>query len=305
MFAIADSIEIVEVGPRDGLQNEKKIIETEDKVRLIEALVEAGLSQIEATSFVHPKWVPQLADAGPLFEKIRSIAGVTFSVLIPNEKGFERALEAGVKEICLFLSASVSHNKKNVNMTPGESLEGFKKIIGEAKDKGIRVKTIIATAFACPFEGEVNPKSVLDISDQLACDGVDEIVLADTIGHANPKQVYTLFKQVRRFLDGLDHIKISAHFHDTRGMGLANVLAALQAGIVKFDASIAGLGGCPYAPGASGNIATEDLVNMMHSMGLETGVDLQKLLAAAKVAGEIVGRPVESHMFVAPCSSRS
>lgn len=304
MFALSDKVEIVEVGPRDGLQNEKKIVETEGKVKLIEALAEAGFSQIEATSFVHPKWVPQLADAGSLFKKISHIKDVTFSVLIPNEKGFERALDAGVKEICLFLSASASHNKKNVNMSPRESLEGFKNIIGEAKNKGIRVKTIIATAFACPFEGQINPKSVLDISDQLAGDGVDEIVLADTIGHAHPRQVYSLFKQIQSALNGLEHIKISAHFHDTRGMGLANVLAALQAGIVKFDASIAGLGGCPYAPGASGNIATEDLVNMLHSMDIETGIDLQKLLTAAKLAGEIIGRPVESHMFNTSCRNQ-
>lgn len=304
MFELCDKVEIVEVGPRDGLQNEKKIVDTEEKVKLIKALAEAGLSQIEATSFVHPKWVPQLADASELFKRISSIEGVVFSVLIPNERGFERALDAGVKEICLFLSASASHNKKNVNMSPQESLAGFKNIIREGKNKGIRVKTIIATAFACPFEGEVSLKSVLEISDKLAVFGVDEIVLADTIGHAHPKQVYSLFKNTKKSLGNSKHIKISAHFHDTRGMGLANVLAAMQAGIMKYDASIAGLGGCPYAPGASGNIATEDLVNMFHSMGIDTGVDLQKLLVAAGIAGEIIGRPVQSHMFNAPCSNR-
>ncbi len=303
MLALSDKVEIVEVGPRDGLQNEKKIVGTDDKVRLIKALVNAGLTQIEATSFVHPKWVPQLADAGELFKQISSIKGVTFSVLVPNEKGFERALDAGVKEICLFLSASASHNKNNVNMSPQESLQGFKNIISDAKNREIRVKTIIATAFACPFEGEINPKSVLEIADKLAAYDVDEIVLADTIGHAHPRQVYSMFKLIQNLLENRKQIKISAHFHDTRGMGLANVLAALQAGIVKFDASIAGLGGCPYAPGASGNIATEDLINMLHCMGIETGIDLRKLLEAAAVAAEIVGRPVQSHMFKPTCGN--
>ncbi len=290
---ISEKIEIVEVGPRDGFQNECDVISLENKVRTIESLVETGLKYIEATSFVHPKWVPQLADADQLLQKITSIDKVRFSVLVPNEKGFERALQANVKEICLFLSASESHNKKNVNMTPEESMKNFSGIIKAALSKSMIVRCIIATSFACPFEGTIKPEAVLKIATDLVEYGVNEVVLADTIGHANPRQVYELFSLLK---SRVPEVIISAHFHDTMGMGLSNVLAALQAGIRKFDASVGGLGGCPFAPGASGNIATEDIVNMLNRMGYKTGISLEKLLETSSLLENIVGRPASSHM---------
>lgn len=287
-------VEIVEVGPRDGLQNEKNMLGLSEKLKLIEALAGAGLKNIEATSFVHPKWVPQLADGDLVIKGIDELGlkGTNISALIPNEKGFKRALEVGVKEICLFVSASASHNKNNVNMTPEESIDNFRNIIKRAIEKKIRVRTIIVTAFACPFEGKVAPDNVLEMAKTLEEIGSDEILLADTIGRANPLQVYSLFKALKQLITGAI---LSAHFHDTMGMGLANVIAAMQAGITKFDASIGGLGGCPYAPGASGNIATEDLVNMLDSMGVKTGISINKLLEVSKMVESLIGRPVTSH----------
>lgn len=284
----------MEVGPRDGLQNEEIILTLSEKLKLIRALADSGLKNIEATSFVHPKWVPQLADGDSV---IRGLAGlglerINISALIPNKKGFQRALEVGVKEICLFVSASASHNKNNVNMTPEESINNFKSIIKTARERLIRVRTIVVTAFACPFEGKVAPGTVLELAKTLEAIGADEIILADTIGRANPLQVYSLFELLKQHITGS---QLSAHFHDTLGMGLANVIAALQAGITKFDSSIGGLGGCPFAPGASGNIATEDLVNMFESMEIKTGVDIGKLLEISTMVESLVGRPVISH----------
>ncbi len=296
MFSnISGQVEIVEVGPRDGLQNEKTILALEDKLKLIKVLAEAGLKNIEATSFVHPKWVPQLADGDLVMKRLDSLGleKVNISALIPNERGFQRALDVGVKEICLFVSASASHNKNNVNMTPEESVSNFESIIKIARDKSIRVRTIIVTAFACPFEGMVAPDKVLKLAKTLEGIGSDEIILADTIGRANPAQVYSLFKLLKQHIASA---KLSAHFHDTMGMGLANVIAALQAGITKFDSSIGGLGGCPYAPGASGNIATEDLVNMLESMGIKTGINIGKLIEITTMIESMIGRPVTSHM---------
>jgi len=303
---IADkkNVEIVEVGPRDGLQNEKNVLALQDKVKLIDSLIKAGIKQIEATSFVHPKWVPQLADASELMENIRNIKGrdgVRVSVLIPNQKGFSRAMDVGVEEICLFVSASESHNQENVNMTPEDSINNFKDIIKTARSNNIRVRNIIVCAFACPFEGKVDPEAVLELANKLQELGTNEVILADTIGHANPKQVFDLFNMMQKNIEG---INLSAHFHDTMGMGLANVVAALEAGIYKFDASIGGLGGCPYAPGASGNIATEELVNMLHTMGFETGIDLDRILEAVDMLEGFIGRSVQTHLktFRATCS---
>lgn len=284
---------VVEVGPRDGLQNEKTMVSTDDKIRLIKGLAFAGIKNIEATSFTHPKWIPQLADADELLKRLGPIEGVMLSALVPNERGLSRALKVGVREICLFVSASAAHNKKNVNMTPQESIQGFEAMVLPAKKEGIRVRATVSTAFACPFEGAVNPSVTLNIARQLVDIGADEIVIADTIGYANPLQVQHLFHTLQQELKG---VLLSAHFHDTRGMGLANVLAALQVGIAKFDSCIGGLGGCPYAPGALGNIATEDLVNLLHCMGIETGIDLENLLKVAGMLKGILNRPVTSHM---------
>lgn len=292
IFQDIKKVEIVEVGPRDGLQNEKIILTLNNKVKLIKALATSGLKNIEATSFVHPKWVPQLADADLLVEELKELQGINISVLIPNEKGFQRALQVGVKEICLFVSASVSHNINNVNMTPQESINNFSSIIKTAELHEIRVRTIIVMAFNCPFEGKVDPAKVLELANILENIGADEIILADTMGHANPRQVYDLFELLKQHIS---KAQLSAHFHDTMGMGLANVIAALQAGIKKYDSSIGGLGGCPYAPGASGNIATEDLVNMFNSMGIETDINLDGLIKISEMVEKMVGRPVASH----------
>lgn len=293
--AVGGEVEIVEVGPRDGLQNEKNIVALEDKIKLIKVLAEAGLKNIEATSFVHPKWVPQLADGDLVIKGLDGLGleKVNISALIPNEKGFQRALDVGVKEICLFVSASASHNRNNVNMEPEESVNNFKNIIRTAREKSIRVRTIIVTAFGCPFEGVVAPDRVLELAKTLEGIGSDEIILADTIGRANPVQTYSLFKLLGQHIT---KAQLSAHFHDTMGMGLANVVAALQAGIKKFDSSIGGLGGCPYAPGASGNIATEDLVNMLESMGIKTGINVDKLIEVSTMVESLIGRPVMSSM---------
>ena len=284
---------VVEVGPRDGLQNEKTMVSTADKIKLIKGLASSGLKNIEVTSFTHPKWIPQLADADELFKQLGPLEGVMVSALVPNERGFLRALQAGVKEICLFVSASAAHNQKNVNMTPEESIRGFEKIVEGSKKHGIRVRATISTSFACPFEGTVDPDTTLGIARRLVDIGADEIVIADTIGHASPLQVDHLFSALVREFKG---VTLTAHFHDTRGMGLANVLAALQVGIDKYDSCIGGLGGCPYAPGASGNIATEDLVNLLHSMEIETGINMEELLKVAGMLKDILKKPVSSHM---------
>jgi hydroxymethylglutaryl-CoA lyase len=286
-------VAVVEVGPRDGLQNEKTMVSTADKIKLIKGLASAGLKNIEVTSFTHPKWIPQLADADDLFRQLGSLEGVMVSALVPNERGFLRALQAEVREICLFVSASAAHNQKNVNMTPEESIRGFEKIMEGSKKHGIRVRATISTSFACPFEGAVNPAATLEIARRLVDIGADEIVIADTIGYASPLQVHHLFSALAREFKG---VTFAAHFHDTRGMGLANVLAALQAGVAKFDSCIGGLGGCPYAPGASGNIATEDLVNLLHCMGIETGIAMEELLQVAGMLKDILQKPVTSHM---------
>lgn len=292
IFQEIREVEIVEVGPRDGLQNENIIVDVDKKISIIKALAAAGLKNIEATSFVHPKWVPQLADADPLMKELQNLKGVRLSVLIPNEKGFQRAIEAGVKEICLFVSASESHNLKNVNMTPQDSIKNFSSIINSARESNMRVRTIIVTAFHCPFEGLVDSDKVLGLAGSLESMGADEIILADTTGHANPRQVYELFELLKHHVTG---VQLSAHFHDTMGMGLANVTASLLAGIRKFDSSVGGLGGCPYAPGARGNIATEDLVHMLEAMGIKTGINMPALIKASNLVEEIIGRTVNSH----------
>jgi hydroxymethylglutaryl-CoA lyase len=293
------SVFIREVGPRDGFQNEPEIIATADKIALVERLARTGVRRIEVTSFVRPDVIPQLADAREVLAAIDVPAGVARSVLIPNECGLDRALQQRERfeEIAVFLSASETHNRHNVNRSVGESLAGLDAVISGAREAGLRVEAVISTSFGCPYEGAVERGRVLDIARHLAHAGAEEIAFGDTTGMANPVQVAEHFADAAAALG--DHVQLTAHFHNTRGQGLANVLAALQAGCASFECSFGELGGCPVPPGASGNIASEDLVSMLHEMGIETGIDLDALLDAARAVGEILGRPLGSHTLVA------
>ncbi len=290
------SVAIVEVGPRDGLQNEGRFVPTDQKIELIERLSETGLKRIEITSFVHPKAIPQLQDSEEVVRRIRRKPGIIYSTLVPNEKGLERALASGVQEIAFFVSASETHNQKNVKMSVSESLRGFRNIAERALAHGIRMRGYVVTAFGCPYEGRIKPERVEFIVDEYRTLGVHEIALGDTTGMANPVQVS---RTVSRISPRLEKTGLAVHFHDTRGVALANILAALQEGVTVFDGSIGGLGGCPYAPGASGNVATEDLVNMLEEMGIETGIDLQKLIGCAEYARTITQKDLRSHLLSA------
>jgi hydroxymethylglutaryl-CoA lyase len=281
----------VEVGPRDGLQNEAAQIPTTSKIAFIRALAAAGLTQIEATSFVSPKAIPQLADAVEVAKQLPAVAGVTYSALVPNEKGLERAIESGIKRIAVFTSASESFTKKNVNMTIEESLAIFAPLIVKALAGRMSVRGYLSTCFVCPYEGDIGREKVRELTQRLLDMGVDEVAISDTIGAASPRQVSDTVEFV---LAKTPSEKIALHFHDTYGMALANVLVGLQLGITTFDASAGGLGGCPYAPGASGNLATEDLVYMLDRMGIETGVDLTKLIAASALIESAIGRATRS-----------
>lgn len=275
-------VEIVDVAPRDGLQNIQTIVPTDQKVRLIDGLTRAGIRRQEVTSFVHPKWVPQLADAEQVLAGIQQSAETRMMALIPNIRGYERAKASGrVKEVAFVVAASETMNRKNVNMSVDESLKEFAAIAERAKTDGFFVRGSIGTAFGCPYEGRVPVDRVLAIVRQLWQMGADEVMLADTIGCANPAQVYDLFAQAK---DRWSERPIAAHFHDTNHLGLANALAALQAGIDIFDTSVGGLGGCPFAPNGAGNAATEKLVFMLHEMGVETGINYQRLLEVAEFA---------------------
>jgi len=291
---LPDSVTIVEVGPRDGLQNEAHFVPTEQKIDLIHRLSETGLKRIEITSFVHPKAIPQLQDSEEIVKRIERKPGIIYSTLVPNEKGLERALAAGVEEIALFVSASETHNQKNVKMSISESLKGFRNIAQKALANRIRMRGYVVTGFGCPYEGRISPERVEFIVEEYKNLGVHEIALGDTTGMANPVQVG---RMVNRLSPQLGETSLALHFHDTRGAALANVLAALQEGVTVFDGSIGGLGGCPYAPGASGNVATEDLVNMLQEMGVDTGVDLQKLIDCARLARQIVQKDLPSHLI--------
>ena len=272
---------IFEVGPRDGLQNEPHFIATEHKVRLTDLLVEAGCRQVEVTSFVHPKWVPQMADAEEVLARIPRQPGVLYNALIPNVKGLERAVAAGLTHVVTIMSASESHNSKNLNMSVSASLEAVAAINRAAAGRGVRVRSYIATAYGCPFEGQVPAERVADIAATLEEYGSYEISLGDTTGMAHPGSAFAVGRLVK---SRLRRASLAAHFHQADGIEFANVLASLDAGIEVFDGAAGGLGGCPYAPGARGNIATETLVEMLHRMGIETGIDLQKLAAAAAYA---------------------
>jgi hydroxymethylglutaryl-CoA lyase len=290
---LPERVKICEVGPRDGLQNEARNVPTPEKIRLIEALAAAGIRRMEATSFVAPKWIPNLADAGEVMAGIQRRPGVIYAALVPNLKGLERALAARVDEAVLFLSASETHNRKNINKSIAEALETSREVAASAKQAGLRLKGAISTSFGCPYEGDVDPLAVVGVAMALVEMGVDEVGIADTTGMANPRQVHAL---ISRLAERIPLPLISLHFHDTRGTALANVLAGLQAGVTIFDGSVGGLGGCPYAKGATGNVATEDLVHMLHEMGIQTGVHLEKLIECAHLAQKLVGRPLDSHV---------
>jgi hydroxymethylglutaryl-CoA lyase len=292
-------IRIREVGPRDGFQNEPEVVPTEQKVRLIELLAAAGLKRIEATSFVRADVIPQLADGAEVLARLRVPDDVALSVLIPNERGLDNALgqRERFSEVNVFLSASETHNRKNVNRSIEESLDGLERVLGRARAEGLRCEGVISVAFGCPYEGHVPPERVWAIARRLRAAGAQEIGFGDTTGMANPAQVRSFFPAAREALGG--EVELTAHFHNTRGQGLANVLAALDAGVESFEASFGELGGCPVPKGATGNIATEDLVSMLHEMGLSTGVSLERLVEAARAAQAVLGRPLGSHVLTA------
>jgi hydroxymethylglutaryl-CoA lyase len=298
---MTERIHINDVGVRDGFQIEKTFIPTETKIALIDALSETGLAKIEATSFVHPKLVPNMADADIVLKEIKRRDGVMITAITPNLKGLTRAIEVHqsggrIDEMNLFMSASESHNMANVRRTTAESLADFAVMVPLAKAAGIRMNGCISTSFGCPFEGAVPVARVMDIAARYLDIGFDGVTFADTTGMANPAQVEGMMSEARtRFSDA----EITLHFHNTRGMGLANVLAGIRAGITSFDASIAGLGGCPFAPGATGNICTEDVVNMLTDMGIDTGVDLDRLLAIAVKIPAVVGHDVPGQVMKA------
>lgn len=294
-------VEVFEVGPRDGLQNEAVQIPTADKIKLIEAIALAGLKQIEITSFVSPKWIPQLADGPELARRLRLDPSVHTSALVPNLKGYESACAAELKQINLFMSASQAHSKKNINKTVEEALATMAEVAAAAKGDGRRVRCYVSTAFACPYEGPVAPAQVVMIVQKLLAMGVDEISVGDTIGAAVPSQVSRLIELLGR---DMDLGALALHFHDTRGTALANVVAGLEAGVRIFDSSLGGLGGCPYAPGASGNLATEDLVYMLEGMGVSTGVDLEKLVDAAELAQQLLGKKLPGRYLMARLAER-
>ena len=289
-------VRIREVGPRDGFQNEPEVIATDDKVRLIDMLAVSGLHRLEVTSFVRPDVIPQLADAEDVLRRIRRPEGVSYSVLIPNEHGLERALELRERfdEVNLFLSASETHNRKNVNRSIAESLKGLARTIDRARSAELRCEGVISVSFGCPFEGEVPPDRVFGIAESLAEAGCAEVSFGDTTGMANPRQVGEFFAMARERLPG---VELTAHFHNTRGQGLANALAALSEGVESFESAFGELGGSPVTPGATGNIATEDLVSMLHEMRLDTGIDLVALIDASRTVQELLGRPLGAHVL--------
>ena len=306
MSELASAVRIREVGPRDGFQNEPEVIPTERKVELIDALARAGLERMEVTSFVRADVIPQLADAAEVLERIEVPAEVSVSVLIPNERGLDDALalrerhrgkRPAFDEVNVFLSASETHNQRNVNRSIADSLAGLEVVLGRARAAGLRCEGVISTSFGCPYEGHVPVERVLEIAARLRDAGAQEVGFGDTTGMANPRQVGEFFGAARSSLGA--EVELTAHFHNTRGAGLANVLAAIEVGVQSFESSFGELGGCPVPAGATGNIATEDLVSMLEEMGIATGVDLPALIACARRVQEILGRPLGSHTLVA------
>ncbi|MFG6120778.1 hydroxymethylglutaryl-CoA lyase [Thalassobacillus sp. B23F22_16] len=294
MLQLPESVTIKEVGPRDGLQNETNKIATEDKVAWIDQLSETGLPYIEISSFVHPKWIPQLADAKEVAQAIKRNAGITYAALVPNIKGLERAIETEIDEVSIFMSSSETHNKKNINKTIEETYPVLQEVVDGAKQAGKTVRGYVSTVFGCPYDGHVPVEQVLRVCDRLFEMGIDELSLGDTIGVADPKHVDLVLKEVKQHFS---FDQIAMHFHNTRGMALANVLVSLQHGITTFDGALGGLGGCPYAKGASGNLATDDLVHMLHQMGVETGIQQDKLHESAAFIQRKLGKELPSHQM--------
>ncbi|MCC5014105.1 MULTISPECIES: hydroxymethylglutaryl-CoA lyase [unclassified Legionella] len=295
-------VTIVEVGPRDGLQNESSFVATESKVELINLLSQSGLKHIEVTSFVSAKAIPQLADNETVFTSIAKPAGIHYSALVPNERGMLKALEAGVKEIAVFTAASEAFNQRNINCSISESIHRFEPVIALAKANKIRVRAYISCVLGCPYEGEIAPQQVAKVTRQLLALEVDEICLGDTIGVGTPKQTIAVLQQVLEFLP---LPQLAMHFHDTYGQAIANIYASLEYGIYRFDSSVAGLGGCPYARGASGNVATEDVLYLMHGLGIETGVDIFKIVAAGDKICKLLGKKNQSKVANALLANQS
>jgi hydroxymethylglutaryl-CoA lyase len=286
-------VTIIEVGPRDGLQNEKTFIPTEVKKQFISSLKTAGIKEMELTSFVSPKWVPQMSDAGEIVADCLD-SETRNMVLAPNQRGVDRVLETNCKAVAVFVGVSNSFNKKNINKTTAESMEELKPIIKNLKAQQFFVRACISTSFYCPYEGKMNEDDVITLCSEFVQAGVDELSVADTIGMATPDESYSLFSKLK---EAFPNILLTAHFHDTRKMALTNIFAALQAGVDRFDTSAGGLGGCPFAPGATGNVATEDVVYMLERMGIETGVDLDKLLQAVEILAPLLSRKIESTYY--------
>lgn len=295
-------VKMVEVGPRDGLQNEKEFVPTEVKVELINRLTDAGFPNIEAASFVSPKWVPQMADGSDVMAKIQRKEGVIYSALTPNMKGFEAALAAGADEVVIFGAASEAFSQKNINCSIAESIARFEPVAEAALANGVRLRASISTAFGCPYQGDVPVESVLDVVRRMQALGVQEFDIADTIGVATAGQVYEVMSRVTELIPAS---QVAGHFHDTYGQALANIFSAIQAGIHIFHSSVAGLGGCPYAKGATGNVATEDVLYMLHGMGIETGIDLDKVIDAGDFISRHLNRPNASRVARAVLNKRA
>ncbi|HEX6074934.1 MAG TPA: hydroxymethylglutaryl-CoA lyase [Micromonosporaceae bacterium] len=301
MSGFPSAVSIREVGPRDGLQNEDPV-PTDAKVHLLDALSGTGVRRIEAVSFVHPKAIPQMADADQVWDRARKDPRVRYSALVPNSRGAQRALDAGFTEIEVVVSASDSHNRRNVNRSTAESLDDIAALIDLLHRNQAMVEVIISTSFGCPYEGDVAPERVAGIVDRVVADGADRVAFGDTTGMATPRRVADLLDGVRSRHAA---VPLLLHFHNTRGTALANLLTAMQLGVTEFDASVGGLGGCPYAPGATGNVATEEVVHMLHDMGIDTGIDLDALIEVARLAEEIVGRELPSGVLRAGPRTRT
>ena len=293
-------VSLVEVGPRDGLQNESEVIPTDRKIAFVDALADAGLGEVEVSSFVSPKWVPQLGDAAEVFAGIRRKDGVQYSALVPNMRGLEGALAAGATKVAVFTAASDSFNKKNINCTVAESITRFEPVIAEARAAGVMVRAYVSTAFYCPYEGKIAPNAVDGVVKLLINLGIDELSIGDTVGRATPRDLDPLLDLLQPQVPA---DKLALHFHDTRGTALTNIYHCLGRGVSVFDSSAGGLGGCPYAPGASGNVATEDVVYLLQGLGIDCGVDLDKLISASRIMQETLGRPLPSRVLRATTSS--